>query len=57
MTGTFIKDYQVFNLQKEYTRYSNIFYNLQNHINRLFNDGIVNINERNNHLKIRLVLI
>ena len=52
MSSTFIKDYQIYNLQKEYTRYSNVLYNLQIHINRLYSNGILNINEKNNHLKV-----
>ena len=51
MTEISIKDYKIHNLQKEYNRYSNIFFNLQNHVNRLYNDGILNINDRNNNLK------
>ena len=52
MASITVKDYRIHNLQKEYNRYSNFLFNLQNHINLLHNYSIININDYNQHLKI-----
>lgn len=51
MTSISVRDYRIHNLQKEYNKYSNIFFNTQNHINKLYDKGIISINERNKELK------
>ena len=51
MASITVKDYKIHNLQKEYNRYSNFLFNLQNHINLLHNYSIININDYNQHIK------
>jgi len=51
MVGVSIKNYKIHNLQKEYNRYSNMFFNTQNHITKLFNTNVLSISDRNQHLK------
>lgn len=51
MSSITVKDYKIHNLQKEYNRYSNFIFNTQSHINKLFNESIINVNDYSNGLK------
>jgi ATP-dependent Lon protease len=47
-----IKDSKIKILMEEYNKYSSYFISFQNHIEKCYNDFIINIKERNNYLKI-----
>ena len=52
MANVTVKDYKIHNLQKEYNRYSNFLFNLQNHINLLSSYSIINTNDYNQYFKM-----
>lgn len=47
----FNKDFKINNLLEEYNKYSEIFLNFQNHIEKCYTEHILTINDRNNLLK------
>lgn len=47
-----IKDYRIHNLQKEYNKYSKYIMRFQNHVETVYRENILNINDRNNYLKV-----
>jgi len=52
MTDNIIIEYKIYNLQKDYNKYSDILYNYQSHIERCYKNYIITITERNTYLKI-----
>ena len=51
MAGIYIKDYKINSLQKDYNKYSTYFFNIQKHIKMLYNNHIININDKNSYFK------
>lgn len=51
MVNTILKNFIINYLQYEYTRYSNIFIKYSEHIERCYNEFIININVRNQYIK------
>lgn len=52
MADITIKEYKIYNLQKEYNIYSLYLLNYQNHVKRCYTDMIINIKERNEYYKM-----
>lgn len=51
MTNMTLKDLMISYLQSDYTRFAKILYNYTLHIDRIYNNFIININERNQQLE------
>ena len=51
MCDTTIRDYKIKSLQNDYKFLSEMMYNQMKHIERCYNNNIINIIDRNNYLK------
>ena len=51
MSAISLKDYKISNLQNEYNSLSNILYNTEKHIERLYTDGVFSLYNRNVYFK------
>jgi endopeptidase La len=52
MASVFIKNYRSHRLQKEYSKYSTIVFNTQNHVNKLHTHGMLSLADRNHIMKV-----
>lgn len=57
MTNAILKDFMINYIQTEYARFSGILYKCCEHVERCYIEFIININDRNQHLKVLNELI